>query len=103
MARKKRVSLSSEVHLLGMAVEAARNLAERVDDSPPDEGRLFARQASAVLTLVRERLTLVRRIVRGQVDPRLMRCPENDTVDDDEVPGEGDGVLRPWSSGGRPM
>lgn len=103
MARKNRVSLSSEVHLLGLAVEAARTLAGRVDESPADEARLFARQASAVLTLVRERLLLVHRIVRGQVDPRLMRCPENDAVDEDEVPGEGDVVLRPWSSGGRPM
>jgi hypothetical protein len=75
----KTVSLSGELHMLMRAVDGARDIAERLNESRFHDGNLPLSLAAS-LALVRERLRLLDRAVRGSVDPRLLWCPENDAV-----------------------
>lgn len=99
MIRAKRVSLSSELHLVARTIDATRILTEQWKELHLNEDDLprLARALHATLVLVRERLTLVDCAVRDTLDPRRLFCPENEALD--ELPGddEGDVVLRPWS------
>lgn len=99
MRRRKSVSLSSELHLVARTIDATRILTEQWKELHLNEDDLprLARALHATLVLVRERLTLVDRAVRGTLDPRHLFCQENEALD--ELPGddEGDVVLRPWS------
>lgn len=100
MIRAKRVSLSSELHLVARTIDGTRLMAEQWKELHLNEEDLprLARALHATLVLVRERLTLVDRAVRGTLDPRHLFCQENEALD--ELPGddEGDVVLQPWSA-----
>ena len=76
--KRKRVSLSSEIHYLMLAIQGLRVLAVRVTDAPEDpEARLIALSLASLTTLVAERLRLVGRAVRGDVDPTLIWNRDN--------------------------
>lgn len=95
--RKKRVSLSSELHLVSRTIDGMRLLTEKWKElhfNDEDLPRL-AQALHSTLVLVRERLTLVDCAVRDSLDPRRLFCPENEALD--ELPGDdGDVVLHPW-------
>ena len=98
MADRKAVSLSREMHLLIRTVDGVREAAERLSESMShDEG--LSLSIASNLTLLKERLRLIDRVVRGAVDPRVLWCPENNAlpaVEGDSDDG-GDVLLRAWS------
>jgi hypothetical protein len=79
MSERKAVSLSGELHLLLKAVDGIRELADSLSMSSFEDGAVALSIASG-LSLVKERLRLLDRAVRGTVDPWLLWCEENDAV-----------------------
>jgi hypothetical protein len=101
MGDRKAVSLSNELYHLIRTVDTVRELAQRVGESSFDEGAPTLLIASA-LVIVKERLRLIDRAVRGTVDPFLLWCRENDAIEpiDDSPDAEGeddDVLLQFWS------
>ena len=98
MSRRK-VSLSSELHLITRAIDGSRVITEKWRDGHflPDELPRLAHALHATLVLVRERLTLLDCAVRDTLDPRYVSHAENQALD--EQPGDdGDVVLQAWSA-----
>lgn len=94
----KKVSLSSELHLVSRTIDGMRLLTEKWKELHFNEEDLprLAHALHSTLVLVRERLTLVDCAVRGTLDPQHIFCQENEALD--ELPGDdGDVVLHPWS------
>lgn len=88
---KRCVSLSNELHIIIASTRAAKGIAEQLVegslDATSDERH---RALVAQLALLIERLRLLDRVVRGTVDARLLRCPENEATtfessDEDDV------------------
>ncbi len=77
MPKRKRVSLSSELHLTMDAISGVRSLTKQWIDSFGMDTRL-PDQIRALLAVVTERIRLLDRVVRGTVDPHLVWCDEND-------------------------
>ena len=94
MAERKAVSLSGELHLLILTLDGIRELAERLNESMFHDGALPLSIASN-LALVKERLQLIDRVVRGALDPRLLRCPGNEAFV--PISDGGDILLQDWS------
>ena len=96
MSRRK-ISLSSELHLLSRAIDGTRLMTEKWKELHFTEAELprLAHALHATLVLVRERLVLLDRGIRDTLNPRHLVCEENEADDlprDDE-----DVVLRAWS------
>jgi hypothetical protein len=84
--KKKRVSLSSEIHCIMLAIQGLRLLAVRLIDTPEDpEANHIATSLASLTTLVVERARLVERAVCGTIDPRLVWNRENDATGLDEL------------------
>ncbi len=98
MADRKAVSLSGELHLLIQTVDGVRDLADRLSLETLND-RTLPSSIAATLALLKERLRLLDRAVRGAVDPQVLWCRENDSLP--PVPdGSDDGqdiVLRAWT------
>lgn len=95
---KRRVSLSSELHLVSRAIDGMRLLTEKWRDAHFNEEELprLAHALHGTLVLVRERLAVVDCAVRDTLDPRYVFCDENESFE--SSPGDdGDVVLRAWS------
>ena len=97
---KRSVSLSSELHLLVHATQATRILVERWCESP-GRGDAFGfdelpHAVSAALVILTERIRLLDRVVRGTIDPRLVRCAQNEALPR-EASDEQDVRLSDWS------
>lgn len=98
MSRRK-VSLSSELHLVSRALDGMRLLTQQWKELHFTEDDLprLAHALHATLVLVRERLVILDCAVRDTLDPRYLFHPENQAFD--EQPGDdGDVVLRSWSA-----
>lgn len=96
---RRRLSVSSELHILISAIEGLRYLAERLsrDGFDDPENVPIPEAIASNLTLLAERLRLFDRIVRGNVDPRLLLCEGNEAfapIDDND---EEDVILMEWS------
>ena len=94
MPKRKRVSLSSELHLTMDAINGVRSLTKQWIDSFGMDSRL-PDQIRALLAIVTERIRLMDRAVRGAVDPHLVWCEENDAKYAGD-PNEDDHVLVAW-------
>lgn len=85
--KQKAWSLTFELYMLGDAVEAARILtdAAAVDQlaNEHDNQRAVA-SAAAVLTLVGLRVRDLGRVLRGEMDPDLLRARHNESEADAE-------------------
>ncbi len=95
--RTKKVSLSSELHLIARSLDAVRLLSQQWkelhfldEDLPP-----VAHALHATSVLVCERLRLLDHVVRDTVDARLLFTEENEALD--EPADDRDVVLRSWS------
>lgn len=98
MKDRKAVSVSEELYLAIRAIDGVRELAERLAESSFDTGPVPLSIAST-LVIVRERLRMLDRAVRGTVDPMLLWCRETEpteSVDDNGNDG-GDLLLQFWS------
>lgn len=84
MVRRKRVSLSNELHVVIDSMGGLRSLTRQWIDSFGTEPHL-ADQVLALLSVVIERLRLLDRAVRGTIDPHLVWSQENDV---DLIPGD---------------
>lgn len=95
----RKVSLSSELHLVARALDGVRLLSEQWKELHFNEEDLprVAHALHAVSVIVRERLVLLDRGVRDTIDPRLLSCNENLALDDASA-DEGDVLLRAWST-----
>lgn len=96
MVRRKRVSLSNELHVVMESVGGIRSLTRQWIDSFGAEPHL-PDQVHGLLSVVIDRLRLLDRAVRGTVDPRLLWSQQNDV---DLIPGdptEEDVVFASWS------
>lgn len=71
------VSLSNDLHLAMVAIGGAQRLARHILEGYADDPEGVV-AIDAMLVIVRERLRLLDRAVRGTVDPRLAWCAEND-------------------------
>jgi hypothetical protein len=76
MEDRKAVSLSEELHHLIRTVDGIRQLAERLNE-PAFHDLALPLSIASNLVIVKERLRLIDRVVRGAVDPWLLWCPEN--------------------------
>lgn len=97
--RNKRVSLSSELHLVARALDGVRILSQQWKELHFTEDELprLAHALHAIAVIVRERLLLLDRGVRDTIDPRLLSCEENRALE--AMPGDdGDVLLREWST-----
>ena len=97
-SKRRRVSLSCELHLVARTIDAMRILSEKWRDSHFDQEELprLAHALHGTLVLVRERLALLDCAVRDTLDPRYLFCPENQAFV--EAPGDdGDVILKAWS------
>jgi hypothetical protein len=84
--KKKRISVSSELHQLALAASGLRLLASRLRDAPEDpESRDTGTAVASLLLLLTERLRLVERAVRGTIDPAVIWNRENDAEGLDEA------------------
>lgn len=95
---RRKISLSSELHLVSRTIDGMRLLTEKWRDNHFTEEELprLAHALHATLVLVRERLVLFDCAVRDTLDPRYVFCEENQASD--EQPGDdGDVVLKAWS------
>lgn len=97
MSGRKRVSFSNELHVLIESIGGLHALTRQWIDSfgqdlhTPD-------QVYALLTLLMDRLRLLDRAVRGNIDPHLAWSRQNDA---DLIPGdprEEDIILAAWSN-----
>src|SRR5690349_6208645 len=99
MSRRK-ISLSSELHLVARAIDGTRLMTEKWKELHFTEAELprLAHALHAMLVLLRERLVLLDCAVRDTLDPRYVFCEENEAFD--PVPGDdhGDVVLKAWSA-----
>lgn len=96
---RKKISLSSELHLVARALDGVRILSQQWKELHFTEDELprVAHALYAISVIVRERLVLLDRGVRDTIDPQSLFCEENQAFD--ELPGDdGDVVLRAWSS-----
>jgi hypothetical protein len=94
MEDRKTVSLSDELHHIIRAVDGLRELAERLNESSFHDGTLPLSIASN-LVVVRERLRLIDRVVRGVLDPWHLWSAQNEAL---PAVKDGDDVLLPaWS------
>lgn len=99
MGDRKAVSLSDELFHLIRTIDAVRQLAERLGEASFEEGALLLSIASTLL-IVKERLKLLDRAVRGSVDPFILWCYENDgtePLEGDKDDGGDDVRLWSWS------
>lgn len=76
MGDRKAVSLSEELHHLIRTVDGIRQLAERLNE-PAFHDLVLPLSIASNLVIVKERLRLIDRVVRGAVDPWLLWCSEN--------------------------
>jgi hypothetical protein len=99
MSRRK-VSLSSELHLITRAIDGSRLITEKWRDGHfmPDELPRLAHALHATLVIVRERLLLLDRGVRDTIDPRYLFCTENEAFEAQLGEEDGDVVLQAWSA-----
>lgn len=79
MVERKGVSLSEELHHLIRTIDGVRELAERLNESLFHDGSSPLSIASSLI-MVKERLRLIDRVVRGDVDPRILWCAQNDAL-----------------------
>ncbi|MBX3214342.1 MAG: hypothetical protein KF850_20070 [Labilithrix sp.] len=101
MGDRKAVSLSDELYHLIRTIDAVRQLSERLGEASFEEGALLLSIASTLL-VVKERMKLLDRAVRGSVDPFILWCAENDgtePLEGDKDEGGGDVLLWSWSDG----
>lgn len=97
--RTKKISLSSELHLVSRALDGIRILSQQWKELHFTEEELprLAHALHAISVIVRERLVLLDRGVRDTIDPRLLSCEENRAFE--TMPGDdGDVVLCPWAT-----
>jgi hypothetical protein len=91
---QRAVSLSNEVQLVVDAIRGVHALTQKFIEPYGTEKEL-PETISALLVIVVERLRLLDRVVRGDVDPLLLWCSENEAA----MAREGnDHVLPVWSS-----
>jgi hypothetical protein len=96
---KKTLSLSNELHLIMDAVGGVqRQVRHVIDDYAADDPDALA-GIDAMLVVLRERLRLLDRAVRGTLDPRLVWCAESDADLSPGDPAEDDVRLKAWSDG----
>jgi hypothetical protein len=96
---RKTLSLSNELSLMIDALGGVHRLTRHwienygmdLDDVPQSIGSL--------LVILRERLRLLDRVVRGTLDPRVAWCAENDAEGSPGDPNEEDVRLAAWSDG----
>jgi hypothetical protein len=94
---KKTLSLSNELHLIIDAMGGVqRQVRHVIDDYAADDPDALA-GIDAMLVVLRERLRLLDRAVRGTLDPRLVWSPENDATHAPGDPEEDDVRLEVWS------
>lgn len=96
---RRKVSLSSEFHLLSRAMDGMQLITRQWRDGHFNQEELprLAHALHATLVLLRERLVILDFAVRDTLDPRLVFCGENQAFE--ELPGDdGDVVLRSWSA-----
>ena len=91
-------SLADELSALAHAVEAARRVANTANQ-PSDADNPVATTAmlEGTLALVATRLRDLGRVVRGELDPRLLRAPHN-AVEPDSPGGVDDVIFRAWGA-----
>lgn len=95
----RKISLSSELHLVSRAIDTVRILSEKWRDGHFNQEELprLAHAVHGVAVLVRERLALLDCAVRDTLDPRYVVCEENQAFE--ALPGDdGDVVIRAWST-----
>lgn len=95
----RKISLSSELHVVSRAIDTVRILSEKWRDGHFNREELprLAHAVHGVAVLVRERLALLDCVVRDTLDPRYVSCEENRAFP--ELPGDdGDVVIRAWST-----
>lgn len=98
-SKRRKVSLSNELHLVARTIDAMRILSEKWRDSHFDHEELprLAHALHGTLVLVRERLALLDRAARDTLDPWYLFCDENEAFE--ESPGDdGDVILKAWSA-----
>lgn len=93
----KKLSVSDELHVLELAVEAARELARHAEESPDDHVRWFQPRIGAVLALVGARLHDFDRVVRGEIDPAMFVAPHSAVRVDEQDPDDDDILLDEWN------
>lgn len=93
----KKISLSSELHVISRALDAIRLLSLQWKELHFVEEDLprVAQALHATAVLVRERLRLLDHVVRDTVDARHLLTEENEAID--APADDGDVVLRSWS------
>ena len=93
----KKVSLSSELHVISRALDAIRLLSLQWKELHFVEEDLprVAQALHATAVLVRERLRLLDHVVRDTVDARHLLTAENEALD--APSDDGDVVFRSWS------
>ncbi len=98
MEDRKDVSLSDELHHLLLAIDGARELAERLGESSLEVSPM-AYSIASTMVLVRERLRLLERAVRGAVDPWLLWSRDNAASEPlgERSDDESDLTLEGWS------
>ena len=91
-------SLADELSALAHAVEAVRRVANTANQ-PSDADNPVATTAmlEGTLALVATRLRDLGRVVRGELDPRLLRAPHN-AVEPDSPGGVDDVIFRAWGA-----
>lgn len=95
----RKISLSSELHLVARALDGMRILTEKWRDAHFNREELprLAHALHGTLVLVRERLALLDCAVRDTLDPRYLFCEENRSFKATEG-DDADVVLRSWSA-----
>lgn len=100
--KQKRVSLLAELGTIGNCLTAIRIMAAELDTDQfanvTDYGAAPA-CIESISVLITERLRLLSRVIRDEVDPRLLWCPDNAVspgiADDPEIK---DIIITGWSS-----
>jgi hypothetical protein len=98
MEERKAISLSGELHLLMRVTETLRRITEGLCETRFHDTEL-ASAIAGCMTILKERLRLLDRAIRGAIDPRLLWCEENDaiTLNPSTTGDDGDVVLKVWS------
>lgn len=96
MVRRKRVSLSNELHVVIDSMGGLRSLTRQWVDAFGTEPHL-PDQVLALLSILIERLRVLDRAVRGTADPFLVWSRQNDADLTPGDPHEEDVVLTSWS------
>lgn len=95
----RKISLSSELHLVSHVVDAIRLLSQqwKEDHFTEEELPRLAHALHATVVVVRERLRLLDRIVRDTLDPNLLLADEN-RADEQLYADDSDVLLSAWST-----